>query len=216
MASTSRVEDALEELERLGGWRAFLLLPPEAADAEAIVEALPWVEQGAPRPGTAVRIFKLQGGLVVATGGHLSDEEGAHLFGVHEQLKDIVARESPGSRYLAYIIPPQSAAPALVARMYEAGLAPSLPTGKLPNPRGWAGLGGVLLLGGSVMARALRRTTPADSTGFRLVLLGLLALVAICGVLYWVQNRKLQDILSDPVRVAATRWAPNLPRLVGR
>jgi len=42
----SGVEGALEEIEKLFGWRAFFLLAPEAADANGIVEALPWAEGG--------------------------------------------------------------------------------------------------------------------------------------------------------------------------
>ncbi|MBK9261659.1 MAG: hypothetical protein IPM54_17870 [Polyangiaceae bacterium] len=38
---TSRIEDALDSVENLRGWRAFLALSPEAADADAIVGAQP-------------------------------------------------------------------------------------------------------------------------------------------------------------------------------
>lgn len=205
-----RVEDALEEVERLGGWRAFLMLPPEAADADAIIEALPWVEQGAPRSGTVVRLFKLQGGLVVVTGGALSPEEGAHLFEIREQLQDVLVR--------AFIVPPPSAPPPLIARMYETGLAPTLPSGKLPNPRGWAGMATVLVLGTTVVGRALRRSGVREESAamFFLAMGVMLALAVGCGLLYWNTNRKLQDILSDPVRVVATRWAATLPPLRSR
>ena len=51
--TASRVDDAIEALDRLGGVCAFMLFPPEAADADALVEALPWVQGGTPPASVA-------------------------------------------------------------------------------------------------------------------------------------------------------------------
>lgn len=204
LRAIARVEDALDELDRLHGWRALLVLPPEAADPDALLGALPWVQEGAARPGTSVRLFQVRHGLLLVTGGALSDEEGAQLFEIHERLKDVVKQ--------VIIMPPPAAAQPLIARMYESGVAPVLPSDKLPNARGWAGLGATALVAAGLTTRVSKNArvplTPIWAT--------LAVLAVVCGILWWIRDRQLREILSDPFRSAATRWAPMAPSRLAR
>src|SRR5262245_19952155 len=104
------VDDALAAVDRIGLWRAFILLPPETAitllppampDADALVESLPWVENGVPRPGTVARLYKSRKWIALVTGGELTNDEGALLFKINDQLKSIALR--------VFIVPPASA-----------------------------------------------------------------------------------------------------------
>jgi hypothetical protein len=203
----SPVGDALDDLDRLSGWRARLVLPPEAADAEALVSALPWVVDGAPRPGTIVRLFEVREGLLLVTGGALSDEEGAYLFEIQERLKDIATH--------VLIVPPAQASPSLVDRMYASHAAPAVPTDKLPNPRGWAGLGSVFLMFLGAMAYGARN---ADTVSFeaRALLGAALALAMLCGLMWARSDRRLSEMLSDPLSAMAARWAAICPPFVAR
>lgn len=79
------------------------------------MSALPWVEDGAPRQGTTVRILKVKDELLLVTGGALSDEERASLFEIHDKLKDVATR--------VFIGPPLAASRSLIERMYDARVA---------------------------------------------------------------------------------------------
>src|SRR4051794_34016807 len=124
---------ALQEIDEVRGWRVLIMLPPEAANAEGILAVLPWIEKGAPRPGTTLHLFTVRNGLALITGGVLTEREGAILFEIHDQLKGVATR--------MFVVPPASAPPPLFARMYEAGAAPLLPVAEaLPSSRFWSGM----------------------------------------------------------------------------
>lgn len=140
------LDSALDALDKIRLWRAFILLPPEAdvtllapamANADALVEALPWVENGVPRAGTVARLCKSRNWIALVTGGALTDDEGAHLFNIKDQLKDIAWR--------VFIVPPETAPQELIARMHEAGVAPPTPVSEklLLKRKSW-GWGGAL------------------------------------------------------------------------
>lgn len=192
------MDDALAEIDEVGGWRALFILPPEAADADALVEALPWVEAGQPRKGTAVRLLQVRSGLALLTGGALSDEEGERLFEMHDQLKDITKD--------VLIVPPSSAAPPLITKMYDAGVVPLLPSGKVPNERVWAWLAGAMAVG---VVTTLRVSIAQGLELVVPVVLGVLA--GVFALIYLRQRGKADEVLSDPMRVAATHWAATAP-----
>jgi hypothetical protein len=169
------------------------MLAPEAADANGIVEALPWAEGGVSRPGTAVRLLAREGKLVVVTGGALSDEEGRFLFEIPEKLRDVLLS--------AYIVPPQSAASELITHMYESESAPSLPTIQLPKVREFDGISSVMLFLGFL----IKSVSPVA---------GIIAFVIslTCVIIARLNNSKLNTILADPEYIVATRWSTGLPQ----
>ncbi len=207
IASLCPVSDALDDLDQQAGWRALFVLPPEAADADALVSALPWVQDGAPRQGTTVRIFQVKDDLLLVTGGALSDEEGAYLFELHDKLKDIATR--------VYIVPPMAAPPSLIERMYDARLAPTLPTDKLPSTRLWAGIAAVVLTFGGVM---LRFSANREIVSFeaRVLMYACVVLIMLCGVMWLRNDRKASEMRADSLRVTATRWTPICPPFIAR
>jgi hypothetical protein len=201
------VEDALDELDRLSGWRAMFLFPPEAADADAIVEALPWVKDAAPRKGTVVRLLKVRHGLLLVTGGVLSDEEGALLFDIRERLADIVKR--------ALVVPPRTAARSLVKRMYHDDLLPIMPLDRLPNTSGWQVMSIVTLAIPAAISRSVRRipTEMLDMESFRLTMLAGLVLALIFYLFMKYQGKRRDDMRPDPFRAASGRWSRIRPGL---
>src|SRR5689334_11737845 len=110
---------ALQEIDGTRGWRVMIMLPPKAANAEGIIEVLPWIENGAPRPGTMLHLFDVRNGLALVTGGVLTEREGAILFEIHDQLKGVATR--------MFVVPPASAPEALIEKMYDTGAAPLPP-----------------------------------------------------------------------------------------
>ncbi len=198
----SAVEEALDELDRVAGWRALYLLRVDVNEAQALVDAMPWAAGGVARQGTVVRLFKRPQGLLVITGGKLSHGEGELLFDIHERVKDIAAR--------AFIVPPQGAERASIDRMHRAALAPAAPDDRnLPNPRGWGVLATCMFAVGGVISRAARGS---GSVGvFAMVAMCVLA-GAVCAVVAWYRRGALDDILSDPLRAVATRWLMYVPR----
>jgi len=210
-----RVKHALEELDAMGGWRALIVLPPEAADAEALIDALPWVENGTARFGSLVRLFKVNNGLVLLTGGVLTDEEGARLFDMHEQLKGVATS--------AFVVPPASAPRSFIARMYDTGAAPRLPvTENLPDPRIWSNLRTTffvfwLAIFVAKLTLPIVFAVPPGAQDARPPLgLQILSFLSFwtavgCWSVSWSKTRALERILEDPARMTAMRWALTLP-----
>lgn len=192
------VKDALEEVKSLRGWRAFFMMAPEAADANGIVETLPWAAGGVARPGTAVRLIAAGGGkLIVITGGALSDDEGRLLFEFRDKLRDALLS--------AYVLPSRSAASELITLMYESGSAPGVPTTELPN------------------VRIFDITAVAALCIFYVIKWGkdeqLLPLLIISFVIFlmssliaWRKRKQLATIMNDPEYLVASSWSADLPQ----
>jgi hypothetical protein len=209
---TLNLKEALQEIDAMRGWRAFIMLPPKCANAEGIVEVLPWIEKGTPRPGTTMHLFDVRSGLALVTGGVLTEEEGTRLFIIHDQLKGVATK--------MFVVPPAAAPPPLIARMYDTGAAPILPVAeRLPNSNFWsvisvlAGLMFVITLfaGAAAMARG-----GEAARALSILPWPLLSGSVICGITSWFQWLRRQDILKDPVRMTIMQWARTLPPFVAR
>jgi hypothetical protein len=209
---TLDLKGALQELDVMTGWRALILLPPAAANAEGILEVLSWIEKGAPRFGTTMHLFDVKQGLVLVTGGVLTEKEGVSLFDIHDQLKGVATR--------MFVVPPASAPQALIARMYDTGAAPLPPVAEsLPSSRIWSILCGTELLmclillaaGSAAGARGDHAADPLFKGG------GILFWAAVLsGIKVWLQKRKLREALEEPVRMAQMQWGPTLPPFAAR
>lgn len=196
------VDDALHELDRIGQWRGFILLPPDATDLDALVKALPWVKYNVCRPGTVVRLFELQDGVALIMGGALTDDEGAHLFRIHDQLKGIARR--------VFIVPPETASQDLIARMHEASVAPIPPVPEtLLLKRNWGCMVWLILVVCLINALLIPLAGYADSMASAMkpaILLLILAPIAHL-MIRRRRQQQLTEIRLDPVRSTQGRWA---------
>ncbi len=203
----TKLDEAMEPLDALGGWRAFFLIDAAPEEAQAFVDALPWVENGQARAGTVVRIFSREQGLIIVTGGAIGDEEAAVLFDIHEAVRDIAKR--------VIVVPPASATPGLIARAHKEGLAPVHVETPLPNAKGWKGAAVFALFATGYGLRVARRMgggTLADASVpvFLFAVLGL-ALTGLFALMAWRTGNELTSALADPIRVVCTRWAMAMP-----
>jgi hypothetical protein len=209
------VDDALAAVDRIGLWRAFILLPPETVitllppampNADALVESLPWVENGVPRPGTVARLCKSREWIALVTGGELMEDEGALLFKINDQLKSIA--------WCVFIVPPGYASEKMIARMHKAGVAPPTPIPEellLKRKRwGWGTTLAVVLCFLSGMLLAVTLIADKYISERRIVFPALLFLAF--GFLAYVLTRRhnqqaLEEIRNNPRHNAQQRWA---------
>jgi hypothetical protein len=208
-----KLKNVLEELNALGGWRVFIMLPPQSANTPELIDAMPWVQDWVQdddvRSGTIMHRFKLDRGVAMVTGGMLTDEEGMGLFAIQDKLKSIATK--------VFVVPPALAPAVLIAKMYETGAAPSHPVNeKLPNTRRWSiatlisfGIWLCWRIVQSVEMAAGRIGTPPTSVATFMLFLFCTAIV--CAWMWRRRRRQLQNILNDPVRMAIAQWGPTLP-----
>jgi hypothetical protein len=196
------LENAIAELDRLDGWRAALLLKREADDPEGLVAALPWVTDGSPRAGTLVRLSEHEDGLLLVTGGALRDEEGARLFEIHEALRDMIVH--------AIILPPRTAAPALIERMWTSNLMATAPHDPAPSSVGFGGAGvGFSVLGGYYLRTADWGRSYLGGSG--LWMLAPLVVVALLAIPYAILRARRNEIVSHPLWILRAQWFAHVP-----
>ena len=203
-----KLEQACEQLAAIpGGWRAFFLLEGTVADAQETVVLLPWAP--VQRPGTMTRVFQFDRGIVITTGGQLSDDEGRLLFDVHQALGDKASR--------ALIVPPMNASPKLVRRMYDRHCVPTFPTDTLPNARGYWALAVFFVVGTLYAARfglraGQRSGTSIIDNGLFLVMFATGILLSVGFALVgWRTHSRFVEAMSDPERVVNSCWGLSVP-----
>jgi hypothetical protein len=197
------IDEACDQLDQLGGWKALFVLDGGVSDVDALVEALPWVSGGQPRAGTMVRLLQRESGLIVLMGGQLSEKEAGALFDIHAALGDAVRR--------AFVVSPRGASDELVRRIYQQGLVPTVENSALPNWRAHTGLALIALAGTGFIVRVMRRT---GGVFMPAVALCLLATIGFAIYAYVLHGRSLR-MESDPGRIVGLRWqglVPPFPR----
>ncbi len=212
VAQIEPLEDACDQLDAVNAtWRAFFLIPADASEAQEVVAALPWVSDGAPRAGTVVRIMQSEKGLMVVTGGQLSDGEGAVLLDIQAALADTGTQ--------CFIVPSATASEQLVRRIRTTGCAPSLPDAPLPDARKWFGLAAFMLgatfYGLRVVSRSARRAAARGGISLDFTWSWQMTVVLIVGLAAslgfaaaaWVTYQRREEAVSDPIRRVAARWA---------
>ena len=195
----TKIDEACDQLDQLGGWKALFVLDGDVSNVEAFVEALPWVNEGQARAGTMVRLLQRESGLIVVMGGQLSEGEAAALFDIHAALGDVVRR--------AFVLPPRGASDDLVRRMYQQGAVPNVENSALPNWRAHAGLALIAMMGTGFIVRVMRK-----SGGVSVLVLGMCLLATIAFAIYaYVLHERSQKISSDPSRIVGLRWQGLVP-----
>jgi hypothetical protein len=73
------VEEQMDHLDSLGGWKALVHFNCDSSRVVEIVQELPYIIDGQFKDGCLLRIIKVSDGVMVVTGGQLTDGEGAAL-----------------------------------------------------------------------------------------------------------------------------------------
>jgi hypothetical protein len=175
-------------------------------DADALVESLPWVENGVPRPGTVARLCKSRKWIALVTGGELTKDEGALLFKINEQLKSIAWR--------VFIVPPANASKNLIARMHKAGVAPPTPIPEelLLKRAPWGWRLWFLLVGSCFSGLSFIVAFISGESGSKRSIIGLfLSFIGFAFSAYVGMGRHkaryLEEFRNNPRRNAQERWA---------
>jgi hypothetical protein len=198
MAFEGKLGEALDELDSLGGFRVFIHLPGDASDASALAAALPWVVgDGVPRDGTIVRVFARKSGVVVATGGDLTDAELEGLERVRASIADVLKT--------MWVLPPRGSPAPTYERLEAAGLLPPEPPKRTYQPWGLRAVAILCLMLAAALFRLGRRSgTPFFA--YVAVGIGLLGVTMFAVSFFWQAARDIEN--ENPSALVAQRWYP--------
>lgn len=168
------------------------MLPAGAIEARTLVDSMSWSS----RPNTLVRLYQLPRSTALLAGGELSNDEGAELFEISERLRST----GPGS-VRALIVPPESADPMLIVRMFKAGLQP-VKRDDTPSLGPLKLLAILSFLGGVVLSFGDEWISPIGKA---------LLFLAFWSTIGWIVRALRARRVVDPYWVAAARWADLVP-----